>query len=79
MKILLDTNIIIHREASKGINPDMTRNYSGITEDYFYQYFSEREDGFAIKIKNVKKYRQPKCLKADFNLLPPQSFAYYIK
>lgn len=54
----------------------LTQDYSGITEDYFYQYFAEREIGYAIKIKKVKKYKKPKNLKADFNLTPPQSFAY---
>lgn len=55
---------------------DLTQQFSGISEDYFYQYFSEKEIGYAIKIKKTKKYRQPKCLRADYNLLPPQSFAY---
>ena len=55
----------------------LTQDHSGITEDYFYQYFANREDGFAIQIKNTKKYKQPKCLRADYNLCPPQSFAYY--
>ena len=70
-------------EIEKIINHDlntlwgMTQNYSGISEDYFYQYFAEKEIGYAIKIKKTKKYKIPKCLRADFNLLPPQSFAYY--
>ncbi len=55
---------------------DLTKNFSGISEDYYYQYFAEKKQGFAIQIKRTKKYKKPKCLKADFNLLPPQSFAY---
>lgn len=55
----------------------MTQHYSGISEDYFYQYFADKELGYAIKIKKTKKYKTPKCLRADFNLLPPQSFAYF--
>lgn len=54
----------------------LTSEFSGITEDFFYKYFSEKEKGFAIEIKNKKKYKVPKCLKTDFNLHPPQSFAY---
>ena len=54
----------------------LTKDYSGISEDYFYQYFSEKEKGFAIKIKNKRKYKIPKCLREDFKLNPPQSFAY---
>lgn len=54
----------------------LTKEHSGITEDFFYEYFSEREKGFAIQVKNKKKYKEPKCLKTDFNLHPPQSFVY---
>ena len=57
----------------------LTHQESGITEDYFYKYFEDRLQGFAIQIKKVKKYRTPKCLRADFNLFPPQSFAYYLQ
>ena len=55
-----------------------TQEYSGITKDYFFQYFSEKKEGFAIKIKNQRKYKQPKSLKDDYNLLPPQSFLYLL-
>lgn len=55
---------------------NLTKEHSGITEDFFYDYFSEKEKGFAIQVKNKKKYKEPKCLRADFNLHPPQSFAY---
>lgn len=54
-----------------------TKKYSGITEDYFDEYFANRPTGFAIKIKDVKEYEAPLCLKHDFNILyPPQSFMY---
>lgn len=57
----------------------LTQQESGITEDYFYKYFADRLQGFAIQIKKVKKYKTPKCLRTDFNLFPPQSFAYYLQ
>jgi len=57
----------------------LTHQEAGITEDYFYKYFADRLAGFAIQIKKVKKYKQPKCLRADYNLFPPQSFAYYLQ
>lgn len=56
---------------------DMTQEFSGISEKFYYDYFANKEQGFAIKIKNTKKYSNPKCLKQDFNLSPPQSFAYW--
>ena len=57
-----------------------TKKHSGITKEYFDSYFTDKEKGFAIKIKNLKKYRKPKCLKADYNISsPPQSFLYLNK
>ena len=56
---------------------NLTHEHSGISEEFYYEYFANKVEGFAIKVKNTKKYRKPKCLKADFNLLPPQSFAYW--
>jgi len=55
----------------------LTKEYSGITEEYFYAYFADREHGFAIQIKKKTKFKIPKCLKEDYNLTPPQSFAYW--
>ena len=56
---------------------DLTQEFSGISEKFYYEYFTNKEQGFAIKIKKTRKYRTPKCLRADFNLSPPQSFAYW--
>lgn len=56
---------------------ELTKQHSGITEDFFFSYFEQKVDGYAIVIKNTVMYPTPKCLKADFQLLPPQSFAYY--
>lgn len=55
---------------------DKTKKYSGISKDFFFQYFGDKEYGFAIKIKNTKLYRTPKCIREDYNLFPPQSFLY---
>jgi predicted transcriptional regulator len=56
---------------------DKTKEHSGITEDYFYEYFENREHGFAIQIKNQVRFTKPKCLREDYDLTPPQSFAYW--
>ena len=55
---------------------DLTKDGAGIEEDYFYEYFSERIKGYAIKIKMVKRYDEPLSLKDDFKINPPQSFVY---
>ena len=54
----------------------LTKDSAGIEEDFFYEYFNNKEEGFAIKIAKTKKYRRPLCIKADFNLSPPQSSLY---
>lgn len=54
----------------------ITKDASGISKEYFDQYFLDREKGFAIQVKKKKKYKKEKCLRKDFNLHPPQSFAY---
>lgn len=56
---------------------ELTKEFSGISEKYFYEYFADKEQGFAIKIKTKTKFKIPKCLKEDYNLTPPQSFAYW--
>lgn len=53
-----------------------TKKFSGIDEEFFYQYFDKKEEGFAIKIDKPRRYKKALCLKKDFNLLPPQSFLY---
>ena len=53
-----------------------TKKHAGIDEQYFFEYFINKEKGYAIKIKKTRKYRKPLCLRDDFNLLPPQSFLY---
>lgn len=56
----------------------LTQFDSGITEEYFYEYFSDKEMGYAIMIKATKKYKQPRKLKEEYNVVPPQSFVYYM-
>ncbi len=53
-----------------------TKEHAGISEDLFFSYFSNKESGFAIQIKKVKKYKKALCLRKDFNATPPQSFMY---
>ncbi len=53
-----------------------TKNHAGIDQAFFLQYFSKKNNGYAIQIKNFKKYKKALCLKQDFNASPPQSFLY---
>lgn len=55
---------------------EKTKGSSGISKEYFCKYFEDKEKGYAIKIKNYKRYKKPLCLKKDFGLTPPQSYVY---
>lgn len=55
----------------------ITQDFSGISKQYFDQYFTVREKGYAIKINNIKKYKSPLNLKDDLGInYPPQSYMY---
>lgn len=56
-----------------------TQDYSGVSEEFFYEYFSKKEIGYAIKIKKAKKYRSPRKLQEEYGIFPPQSFTYLRK
>lgn len=54
-----------------------TKEYSGITEEFYNEYFNGRDKGFAIKIKSLKEYRIPICPYNTYeNFTAPQSFKY---
>ena len=53
-----------------------TCKYSGISRDYYLNYFKGTEKGFAIAVKKAERYDQPVCVKETFGIKPPQSFAY---
>ena len=53
-----------------------TMEHSGIDKDFYDSYFSGKEIGHAIKVKNAKRYSKHKELR-EFNInYAPQSFAY---
>ena len=55
---------------------EKTKEFAGINKKYFFKYFKSKETGYAIKIKEVRKYKDALCIKKDFKAYPPQSFMY---
>ena len=56
---------------------ESTKDYSGISKKFFKKYFGGSKTGYAIKVGNVKKYREsidPYAFQPDF--VPPQSYKY---
>ena len=53
-----------------------TMDFSGITQEFYDNYFRGRENAYAIKVASTKIYATKKNL-LDFNITnAPQSFAY---
>lgn len=56
---------------------EKTKEQSGISSEYFYDYFKHKEIAYAIKIKNVIKYHEERDPYRQFaNFVAPQSFRY---
>lgn len=58
---------------------DLTKEHSGITEKYYYDYFLGKENGFALEVLKTKTYSEYLCIKETYGIHPPQSFAYVKK
>ena len=55
---------------------EKTKKDSGISADFFFEYFADRVIAHAIKIKKVTKYKKGLSLKENYNVSPPQSYLY---
>ena len=53
-----------------------TNQHAGINREKFFDYFSDRDKGYAIKVKHYAKYDSPKSLNSFMVTSPPQSFLY---
>ena len=55
-----------------------TKHLSGISEEFFYEYFKDRDSGFAIQIKKFKEYKKHLELSEFDSTIKtaPQSFCY---
>lgn len=53
-----------------------TKDYSGITKEFFDEYFEGREVAYAYKLGKVKVYKIPKTLLEYGIKSAPQSFIY---
>ena len=54
-----------------------TKNYSGISQGFFFEYFKKHDIACAIEIKKLKIYKEPiDPFKIYNNFTPPQSYLY---
>ena len=55
---------------------ERTKEYSGISREYYLSYFQHKNIANAIEIGKIKKYKKMKML-SDYNIAQaPQSFCY---
>lgn len=54
----------------------LAKDHGGVQERFFFEYFSEKQTGYALKIRNPTRYEEAKDLQKDFQLRPPQNFVY---
>ena len=47
-----------------------------VDKEFFDEYFSSKQKGYAIAIKNVKKYKTSIDISEKYGIKAPQSFAY---
>jgi predicted transcriptional regulator len=53
-----------------------TKRYAGISKDRFFEYFSDKSTGYAIRIESPTTYETPMSLSSMVISAPPQSFIY---
>ena len=76
MKIVAEVKVnkIISLEPNKLW--EKTNEYSGISKEFFDQYFIGKKIAHAYELGKIKKFKNPKSL-SDYGIkYPPQSFIY---
>jgi predicted transcriptional regulator len=58
---------------------DKTKNYAGISKKKFLEYFTNKSNGYAIKVKSARLYEVPLPLNSFTVSAPPQSFVYFFR
>lgn len=64
-------------EKSPEVLWQQCKEYAGIEEKSFFEYFRNKRKGIAIKIKKYEKFTCPiNPYEVNLNFTPPQSYAY---
>ncbi|HTN19509.1 MAG TPA: ASCH domain-containing protein [Pelobium sp.] len=56
-----------------------TKEFTSVDKNFFDEYFADREKGYAIKIKNIKRYDETYSIMEKYGKTAPQSFSYIDK
>ena len=55
-----------------------TKHHAGISEKRFFDYFTNKSKGYAIKVKATRVYDDPLPLSSFMISSPPQSYMYLL-
>ena len=55
---------------------ERTKTHAGISREKFFEYFTNKTEGYAIEIKAAQRYDTPFPLSRLMVTTPPQSFRY---
>ena len=76
MRVVAEVDVEGIIEASPEKLWEQTKEYSGITKDFYSKYYKNKESAVAYKLGNIKLYDKPKKL-CDIGInYVPQSFIY---
>lgn len=76
MRVVAEVDVEGIIEASPEKLWEQTKEYSGITKDFYSKYHKNKENAIAYKLGNIKVYDKPKKL-CDIGInYVPQSFIY---
>ena len=79
MRVVAEVDVEGIIEASPEKLWEQTKEYSGITKDFYSKYYKNKENAIAYKLGNIKVYDKPKKL-CDIGInYIPQSFIYLDK
>ena len=65
---------IVHLELEELWNT--VKEKAEVDRDFFDEYFETKAKGYAIRIKDVKKYKNSIDISEKYGIKAPQSFAY---
>lgn len=72
-----DIEMVIRKELEELW--EETKDFSGISKDFYDKYFTGKQEGYAIQVKKTRRYKTALNLLDEFGMAPPQSFAYIEK
>lgn len=76
MKVVAEAKISMILEGRPETIWNQTKQFSGISKDYYDEYYKGRNKAIAFKIENVIVFDEKKLL-SDYGVeCPPQSFIY---